>query len=347
MGNAESKVMWTGMRKALLLFATALVALALCSGVALAATKIGTDAAETLTGTNDNDRITGKGGDDITIGKKGNDLYNYPGTWNFDTVIDSGGKDALDFSRVGEPMLVVLCSDYTDPDSGAAMGVAFNRGGNAVVFGSGISDHFPDYGLPEVTETSHIENARGGPGYNQFIGCGLDNKMSGGGGYDLLVDQGGMAYQDLGTAFPASDEVYSGLGESGQWAVMLDGGGTDVANLKPYTTGQVDLVRFDGDADGTPESLVILTGQQSGIIIGDANNTRNTPGLQLDGRIEKVVFKDKTVSSTKLMAGGTTASASVRGATAEEGISEVLEDLAGLLEELEDPAGFLEDVQLP
>src|SRR5687767_6373350 len=105
MGNAENKVMWVMTRKALLLFSMALVALALCSGVALAATKIGTEASETLTGTRDNDRITGKGGDDITIGKKGNDAYSYADGWGTDAVVDSAGKDTVNFSQVSEEML--------------------------------------------------------------------------------------------------------------------------------------------------------------------------------------------------------------------------------------------------
>jgi hypothetical protein len=324
MGNTQSKAVWVRTRKALLLFAMALVALALCSGVALAATKIGTDASETLTGTGDNDRITGRGGDDLTIGKKGNDAYSYADGWGTDTVVDSAGKDTVNFSQVSEELLVVLCSDYVE--DGVSQGLA-QAGANAAVWGNVV---------PEIVENSHIENARGGPGNSQILGCGLDNKMSAGGGSDGLVDYGGLVIENSWMNFAPSDEVYSDLGKEGQVAAIRDGGGMDVANLKPHTTRQVDLLKADLDEDGTAETLFILTGTEASIYIIDANDTLTQDGVTQDGRIEKVVFKDKTVSSTQLMNKATAAPASVR-AMATEGASEVLED----------PAGFLEDAQLP
>ena len=52
------------MRKVVLLSASALLALVLSSGVALAEIIIGTDNSGTVTSTNSADHITGKGGDD-------------------------------------------------------------------------------------------------------------------------------------------------------------------------------------------------------------------------------------------------------------------------------------------
>jgi len=313
------------MRRTLLLLAMAAMALMVAMPMALAAVRTGTDGPETLTGTNDNDRITGKGGDDITNGKKGNDAYNYADGWGIDGIKDSGGRDTLNFSAVSAGMPIsYLCTDYTDGTT--SLGYAQDSAGNAVVFGKGI--------VPEITENAPMENIRLGSGSGTVLGCGQDNGYSAGGGQDQLFDYGGIVLPSQGLDFPKSDEVYSGLGTLGQVAVILDGGGQDMVNLKPYTTGAVDLVKQDVDGNGTAESLIILTSPNTGFVIYDANNTLVQSGLTLDGRIEKVIFKNKTVSSTTLMNQATAASASAQ-AMAEEG-SEAL-----------DPASMLEDVQLP
>ena len=311
------------MRRTLLLLAMAAMALLVAMPIAYAAVVNGTEGDDpNLAGTNDNDKITGKGGNDLTNGKKGNDLYNYANGWGLDGIKDSAGKDTLNFSQTNTDIFAYLCTDFTQ--SGQSYGFAQDSGGNAVVYGSGL--------IPEITQNAAMENVRLGSGDGGALGCGLDNGFSPGGGFDQLIDYGGIVTSGL--SFPKSDEVYSGLGKPGQVAIMLDGGGKDAASLKPLTTGQVDLLKDDLDGNGAADTLFILTSEQTGIIIYDANNTLNQSGLTIDGRIEQVIFKNKTVSSTALMNQATEASASAQAMA--EGGSEVL-----------DPASFLEGARLP
>ena len=68
-------------RRFLLLVVTAGAVLLVCSAVALAAVRAGTNGNDRLAGTRDNDRITYRityrGSDDTTIGKPGNDARYY------------------------------------------------------------------------------------------------------------------------------------------------------------------------------------------------------------------------------------------------------------------------------
>ena len=60
-----------------MLVVTAGAVLLVCSAVALAAVRAGTNGNDRLAGTRDNDRITYRGSDDTTIGKPGNDARYY------------------------------------------------------------------------------------------------------------------------------------------------------------------------------------------------------------------------------------------------------------------------------
>jgi Ca2+-binding RTX toxin-like protein len=72
------------MRRTILLLATMLLSLVLASGVALAATLVGTEGDDTLRGTNGPDAIAGKGGDDVLLGIRGTD-----------TMSGGAGRDAV------------------------------------------------------------------------------------------------------------------------------------------------------------------------------------------------------------------------------------------------------------
>lgn len=76
-----------------------LVAVAVAAPVAYAKVVNGTGGDDLLVGTNNADEITGRGGDDRTRGKQGDDTYNYASGWGRDVVVDSGGRDGLDFRR--------------------------------------------------------------------------------------------------------------------------------------------------------------------------------------------------------------------------------------------------------
>ncbi len=72
------------MRKAILLLAAAVAALAMSSGVAFAVNKIGTDGPDTLRGTDKADNLFGKGGNDILLSLGGRD-----------NLLGGDGKDIL------------------------------------------------------------------------------------------------------------------------------------------------------------------------------------------------------------------------------------------------------------
>jgi hypothetical protein len=73
------------MRRTILLLATMALTLLVASGVALAVTKIGTNAPDTLRGTNGDDNLLGKGGNDKLFGGGG----------GRDKLVGGPGKDSL------------------------------------------------------------------------------------------------------------------------------------------------------------------------------------------------------------------------------------------------------------
>jgi Ca2+-binding RTX toxin-like protein len=81
------------MRRTILLLALMGLTLALCSAIALAAVKVGTDADEKIVGTDGNDQINGKGGKDDLRGKAGNDIYYFANDFGVDTLTDTAGTD--------------------------------------------------------------------------------------------------------------------------------------------------------------------------------------------------------------------------------------------------------------
>ena len=62
------------MKRILLMLATIVAAVLMVGGVALAATKIGTDGPDTLMGTKGSDALSGRGGTDWIDGRAGNDV---------------------------------------------------------------------------------------------------------------------------------------------------------------------------------------------------------------------------------------------------------------------------------
>jgi hemolysin type calcium-binding protein len=286
MGNAQSKAMWVITRKALLLFAMALAALALCSGVALAEIKIGTEASETLTGTDGNDRITGRGGDDITIGMKGNDTYHYADGWGSDNVDDSAGVDALDFSHVTQRVGTYLC-----PEIGAGI--------------SGLMDDRGNWTLgASVLYSSRIEKATGGSGGDYVVGCTGKNVLSGGGNDSTEIEEigdfGGL--KQWGLNLPASSDVYTGF-EAGSGSKVTDTGGSDdVLNLRAFGSKRVDMYRYDNNGDGRANSLVIRfkgtfdPREFHGVLILNQFG-QDVDHIYFNGTIETIKLKDKTVSA--------------------------------------------------
>ncbi|CAA9503849.1 MAG: hypothetical protein AVDCRST_MAG05-2604 [uncultured Rubrobacteraceae bacterium] len=264
------------MRRIATAAAALVLAATLSAGAASAAVKVGTDGADALVGTKYADHLTGKRGDDTASGKRGNDAYHYADNWGQDTMVDPEGTDTLDFSAHTGAVNGALCPE--EPDAGFLGGRVSDDAGNTVRF------------------SSRIENVRGGPDANIFYGCTGKNTLSGGGGYDALIDVGGYRQQNIDV--PPSSDVYSGFNSTSSAQVLDTGGKGDVVNLSNFSSRGVEVRRFDNDGDGTAGSLVILldeTGRHAVVVFNqfEADDYREAT---FNGRIEQVRFKDKTVS---------------------------------------------------
>ena len=264
------------MRRIATAAAALVLAATLSAGAASAAIKVGTDGPDALVGTKYADHLTGKRGDDTAAGKRGNDAYHYADGWGHDTVVDPEGTDTLDFSAHTGAVNGALCPE--EPDVGSLGGQAGDNAGNTVRF------------------SSRIENIRGGPDANTFYGCTGKNTLSGGGGYDMLVDVGGYGQQ--GTDVPPSSDVYSGFTATSSAQVLDTGGKGDVVNLSNFNSRSVEVRRFDNDGDGTAGSLVVLfeeTGRHA-VVVFNQFETDDYRVAAFNGRIEQVRFKNKTIS---------------------------------------------------
>jgi hypothetical protein len=105
---------------------------------------------------------------------------------------------------------------------------------------------------------------------------------------------------------PVSDDLYKGFGDNTGTDVVLDfGSGGDVVDMRPFSTDDVYISREDFDSSGTEESLQIVTGLTSQVIIaghfGEYHQYTSQTGQQ--GRIEKLIFADATFTSTNGLAG--------------------------------------------
>jgi hypothetical protein len=264
------------MRRIATAAAALVIAATLSAGAASAAVKVGTDGADALVGTKYSDHLTGKRGDDTASGKRGNDAYHYADGWGRDTVVDPEGTDTLDFSAHTGAVNGALCPE--EPDIGSLGGRAGDDAGNSVRF------------------SSRIENVRGGPAANTFYGCTGKNTLSGGGGYDMLVDLGG--YGQEGTEVPPSSDVYSGFTAASSAQVLDTGGKGDLLNLSNFNSRRVEVRRFDNDGDGTAGSLVISldeTGRHA-VVVFNQFEADDYQDATFDGRIEQVRFRNKTIS---------------------------------------------------
>ena len=264
------------MRRIATVAAALVLAVALSTGAASAAVKVGSDGVDTLVGTKYADHLTGGRGDDTASGKRGNDAYHYADGWGRDTVADPGGIDTLDFSAHTGPVVAALCPEEADvPSLG---GRADDGVGNGVRF------------------SSRIENLRGGPEDNSFYGCSGKNTLSSGGGYDFLADLGGYGKEN--TDVPPSSDVYSGFDATSAAQVLDTGGNEDLLNLSNFNSGDVEVRRYDRDNDGTAGSLVVSldeTGRHA-VVVYNQFEADDYEDAVFNGRIEWIRFKNKTVS---------------------------------------------------
>ena len=164
-----------------------------------------------------------------------------------------------------------------------------------------------------VTSASRIENARGSLGTDGILGCGGKNTLSGGGYQsergsfpgegDLLVDVAGFKPFEI----PASNDVYLGSKE-GSATVADTGGGADVLDLRGFRSNDARIFSWDADVDGTQGSLVVVYGTSEssyGMMLlanqfeGDDFDLFDVGDvIDIDGRIEQIKFRNKTITVT-------------------------------------------------
>ena len=264
------------MRRVLLLLAMVGAALVLSTSVALAAVKIGTSGDDVLTGTESADQLNGKGGNDRLKGLGGNDVYYFADGFGVDRLNDSAGSDTVNFSKVTTGVVT-----YLIPEWGVDWNAAYN-GTNKVGMRSSI-----------------VENAIGGSG-DDFIYGGKDkNTLRPGAGTDELWDWGGYPGDPEYTAIPVSDDTYKGFGTSTGTDYVIDWGGADTIDLKSFDSSEVYFDSIDINDNGTEESLLLLTDDNSGVIVVGHFIDYYTGQ---EGRVEQVAFADGTVSTDEAQA---------------------------------------------
>jgi hypothetical protein len=313
------------------LVVAALVALLVASPT-LSALRVGTKNAETLTGTTGNDHLTGAEGNDLLKGLAGNDTYFFADNWGNDELVEKPGEgtDTLNFRGVRTgPMTVYLVREW-DPSF-------------FTMYAEGPGS-FIDFSTAAGQVT--IEKVIAGQGDGDLIqtGSGPHTLQPGGGAQDEMHDAGG--YDDGPGGFPelpVSNDIFKGFGDNTGTDLVFDFGGSgDVVDMRRFSTADVYLSRRDFDSNGTEESLQIVTGPTSQVIlIGHFSEYRQyTSRFNMQGRIEKLIFTDATFTSAKGLAAATASSAkatSGKQATLAEVADRLAEEAGAHLAEMPEP----------
>jgi hypothetical protein len=142
---------------------------------------------------------------------------------------------------------------------------------------------------------------------------------------------------------PVSNDIFKGFGDNTGTDLVLDwGGAKDVVDLRPFSTDDVSISRRDFDANGTEESLQIVTGPISQVIVaGHFREFRDyTSRSNMQGRIETLIFADTTFTAASGLATATAFSAEAASgtqATLAEAVDQLAEDARALLAAMPEP----------
>ena len=307
-------------RLSLLAPGLALLAALLVVSPVLSALRIGTAGNDTLVGTDGADLFTGRAGNDLMKGLAGNDVYYFDDESGTDTVIEKPGEgsDTLSFAKVNTGFVIIALIRQWGPGWNTAAG-SF---GGAVHLG-----------------TSVVENATAGsdassPPDEIYGGAEKNTLQPGGGIYDYLNDYGGWkpVGSDSRVALPASNDTYKGFGRHGGTVFVTDFGGTgDVLDLRPFAVGDVyvDAVNLDSGDNTTEESLQIVTGDSTQVLVRGhfSSFVPYAPNNQ-KGQIEKIIFADGTFSGSGVVGAAAGASVSAAGAGSVSAAGDDLEQVA-------------------
>ena len=230
------------------LVVAALLAL-LVASPAFSALRIGTKNAETLTGTKGNDHLTGAEGNDLLKGLAGNDTYFFADDWGVDELVEKPGEgtDTLNFRGVRTSALDIHLVREWDP----TFSTMFADGpGGAIDFSTAAGQ-------------ATIEKVIGGQGDGDLIetGSGPHTLQPGGGANDEMHDAGGYNDGPGGLPdVPVSNDIFKGFGDNTGTDLVFDLGGTkDVVDMRPFSTDDVYISRFDAD----PTSWSNQTGESA------------------------------------------------------------------------------------
>ena len=271
------------------------------------ALRTGTHNAETLIGTDGNDQLNGMGNADTLKGKAGNDTYYFGNgfsTPGIDKLIEKPGQgtDTLNFRGVTRANLqVMLVREWTSINGyravspgGDEVNLVYNDGGAQV--------------------KSFIETVVGSRGDNDTImtGGGSHTLQPGSGSTDFLWDFGG--YDDGPGGNPdiaASNDVYKGFADNtGSDEVGDHGGASDVLDMRPFSTEDVYIAPYDFDGDERDESLQIVTGFSSQVFV--VGHFAPYFDGQENGRMERIIFADQTITDSSALRRATTESLNAR-----------------------------------
>jgi hypothetical protein len=313
------------------LVVTVLLALLVASST-LSALRVGTKNAETLTGTTGKDHLTGAEGNDLLKGLAGNDTYFFADNWGNDELVEKPGEgtDSLNFRGVRTGGIVVHLVREWDP---TFFGMDAEGPGGAIDFSTAAGQ-------------ATIEKVIGGQGDEDLIetGSGPHTLQPGGGAVDYLSDDGGYNDGPGGNPdVPVSNDLFKGFGDNtGTDRVFDFGGSGDVVDMRPFSTADVYISRRDFDSSGTEESLQIVTGPTSQVIlIGHFSEYgQYTSRFNMQGRIEKLIFADATFTSAKGLAAATASSAkatSGKQATLAEAADRLAEEARAQLAKMPQP----------
>jgi hypothetical protein len=315
-------------RFSLLAPSLALLAALLVISPTLSALRLGTPNGETLTGTTGKDHITGAGGNDTLKGLAGNDTYFFDDGWGADELVEtpSQGTDTLNFRGVS---------------SGGVQGNIIREWGAGATFfdGPGGSIDFST-----AAGIAKIENVILGNGDGDFVegGTGTNVLQPGGGATDWLLDFGGWNDGPAGNPeLPVSNDVFKGFAANTGTDTVFDWGGSgETVDLRPFSTEDVYITRFDADSNGTQESLQIITSPTTQVVlIGHFGPySTYTSDYGQNGRIEKLIFADVTFTTANGLANAASAEAtSGKQADLADAAPELTEEARALLADLPEP----------
>ena len=185
------------MRRGVMLALLVAAALVVASGVALAATKVGTRGNDRLVGTDNNDVLKGKAGNDRLFGKGGDDLLN--GGSGRDRLHDDANPDETDSFSCGSGRDAVWANpNDTVPASCEVKNVAGGGGEEA-------QDLLPDLGMARIGNLQIFENSTTGEKLLRFSTMPVN---VGAGSFEVNGERSGTS-----TVMTTTQRVYDSNGD--------------------------------------------------------------------------------------------------------------------------------------